>query len=66
MQIRPYFYGFKAFFGEFWMSFDGIGFFGADVQGTVCGESIIGDDGSGGVLNTIVTDRVFLMPVEMF
>ena len=42
------------------------GFLGADVQGTFCGESIIGDDGSGGVLNTIVTDRVFLMPVEMF
>ena len=35
------------------------GFLGADVQGTFCGESIIGDDGSGGVFNTIVIDHVF-------
>ena len=36
-------------------------FFGADVQGTFCGESIIGDDGSGGVFNATVVDRVFVI-----
>ena len=32
-----------------------------DVKGIFCGESIIDDDGSGGVFNATVVDRVFVI-----
>ena len=46
---------------DFGWIYDRIWFFGADVKGTFCGESIIDDGGSGGVFNATVVDRVFVI-----
>ena len=55
------FYGFNDFFCEFWMSLRRNLVFRDGCQGSFCGESIIGDNGSGGVFNTTIVDRIFII-----
>ena len=55
------FYCFEDCLVDFGWIYDRIWVFGVDVKGIFCGESIIDDDGSGGVFNATVVDRVFVI-----